>query len=72
MFCNFKDQIVKGTKTGTEYSYRRYSFQKEPNIVPLVLFWKNLCLYRRYFKSTECPPLDVVYLVISISVHYYY
>ena len=38
MFYNFKEQILKSIETGTEYLYRRYFFQKIPNIVSSVLF----------------------------------
>ena len=43
MFYNSKDQILKSTETSTEYRYRRYFFQKVPNIVPSVLFLKSIC-----------------------------
>ena len=57
MFYNFKDQILKSIETGTEYLYRRYFFQKIPNIVTSVLFLeKYLYHYRRYFKSIDRVP----------------
>ena len=42
MFYNLKDQILKSTEASTEYRYRRYFFQKVPNIVPSALFWKSI------------------------------
>ena len=43
MFYNFKDHILKSIETSIEFRYRRYFFQKVPNIVPLVFFWKSIC-----------------------------
>ena len=40
MFYNFKDQIRKSTDS--EYGYRRYFFQKVPNIVPSAFFLKSI------------------------------
>ena len=72
MFYNFKDQILEGTETRTEYRYCQYFCPKVPNIVPSVLFWKSIpTVMVGTLKVPSAPPLTLQHIMTTLFKHPY-